>query len=733
MNKVASTMKNKIYSAIALSLLFTAGASTAQDSGRPLFRDPSQPIEKRVHDLVGRMTLEEKATVLNHKNKGIPRLGIPMWGGWNQTLHGVWSTQPTTLFPAAIAMGATWDPDLVHTIADAMSDEGRALYNAGAEGPHDLKHGLVFRSPVINIDRDPRWGRIQEIFSEDPYLTGRMAVSYVKGLQGEDVNHLKLAATLKHYAVYNVEDGRKHGDAQVDDRNLMEFYLPHWRTAVMEGHAQSIMSSYNRINGVPLAVNHRMLTEILRGKWGFDGFVTDDLAAVSLLTAGQPESPTRLKEIGQRFSEDPVVSAAAAIKAGNDSDDEEFQENIPKAMQRGLLTMKDVDQAVSRVMRVGFRLGVFDPSTPYDKIKMDVVRSQPHLDLARRAAEESMVLLSNRMHFLPLQQDKIKSVAVIGPAGDQDYETGNYYGKPFRKVGVTQGLQKLLGPGVKVQYEKGASFKDPADADMLRRATDLARNADVVILCLGTNLTIEAEGLDRRDLHLPGDQQRLMEAVYAANPKTVLVLQNAGALGVGWAADHLPGILEAWYPGEDGGTAIAQALFGKINPGGHLPYTMYANLNGVPPSKEYDVSKGYTYQYFKGAPLYAFGHGMSYTEFAYSHISVSAPKVSAKGMVTVSFDVTNTGDREGSDVAQLYTHQRRSVTYQPISTLRNFKRVRLKPGETQHVSFELKASQLAYYHVKTASFAVEPGKFDLMVGSASDAIKLYSELEVSNG
>lgn len=726
-------MKKKFCSVIALSFFVMVGTSTAEESDRPLFRDPTQPIEKRVQDLVRRMTLEEKATVLNHKNNGIPRLGIPMWGGWNQTLHGVWSTKPTTLFPAAIAMGATWDPALVRSIADAMSDEARALYNAQVEGPHVQKAGLVFRSPVINLDRDPRWGRVQEIFSEDPYLTGRLAVPYVLGLQGEDENHLKLAATLKHYVVYNVEDGRKHGDAEVDDRNLMEYFLPHWETAIREAHAQSIMSSYNRINGVPSVANHRMLTDILRGKFGFDGFVTDDLGAVGLLTAGLPETSRRLEEIGQRFSEDPVVSTAAAIKAGNDSDDEQFQENVPKAVKRGLLSMKDVDQAVSRVMRVGFRLGVFDPSTPYDNIKMDVVRSQPHLALARRAAEESMTLLANKMHFLPLDGGKIKSVAVIGPAGDQEYETGNYYGKVFRKVGVTQGLRQVLGTGVKVQYEKGTSYKDPADAEMLRRAADLARNSDVVILCLGTNLDIEAEGLDRRDLRLPGDQQRLMETVYAANPKTVLVLQNAGALGVGWAVDHLPGILEAWYPGEDGGIAIAEALFGKINPGGHLPYTMYANLNGVPPSKEYDISKGYTYEYFKGAPLYAFGHGLSYTDFTYSHMSVSAPKVSSTGSVIVSFDVTNTGDRDGSAVAQLYTHQRRSVTYQPISTLRNFKRVWLKPDETAHVSFELKASQLAYYHEKTAGFAVEPGMFDLMVGNASDAILLRSELEVTNG
>ena len=303
------------------------------------------------------MTLEEKAEQLNHMNTGIPRLHVPAWGGWNQTLHGVWSKEPTTLFPAAIAMGATWDPALIHTITGAMGDEGRALYNTGAEGPRS-KHGLVYRSPVINVSRDPRWGRVQEVFSEDPYLTGRMAVAYVKGLQGDDPHYLKLAATVKHFAVYNVETERQRHSANVDERNLMEYWLPHWKAAIMEGHAQSVMSSYNAINGVPDAVNKYLLTDILRGKWGFDGFVTDDLGAVRLLVAGH------------HITEDPVVATALAIKAGNDSDDTEFQTNIPLAVKRGLLTTADVDRALTRVLRVGFRLGAFDPpdDNPYSKI-----------------------------------------------------------------------------------------------------------------------------------------------------------------------------------------------------------------------------------------------------------------------------------------------------------------------------------------------------------------------------
>jgi len=715
---------------VLLGALLCAAASVAfaQGSDKPAFRDTSLPMENRVADLVHRLTLEEKAAQLNHLNTGIPRLGVPMWGGWNQTLHGVWSKQPTTLFPVPIAMGATWDPELVKTVASVMGDEGRALYNAQADGPRS-KHGLVFRSPVINISRDPRWGRIQEVFSEDPLLTGRMGVAYVQGLQGDDPKHLKLAATLKHFAVNNVETGRQHLSAEVDDRNLMEFWLPHWKMSVMEAHPQSIMSSYNAINGTPDAVNHRLLTDILRKQWGFDGFVTDDLGAVALLTDSRPGAI----EPGQRFSEDPVVATAAAIKAGNDSDDQEFERNIPLAVKRGLLTVADVDRALSRVLRVGFRLGAFDPpqNSPYAKIGMDVVRAPQHLELALKTAQESLVLLKNAANFLPLKTDAIHSVAVIGPAGGQNYETGNYYGTPARKISPLDGLKQLLGPQVSVSYEQGTGFIDVADPAAIARAAELAKKSDVAILFLGTNLQVEAEGRDRRDLNLPGAQQQLMEAVFAANPRTVLVMMSAGPVAVGWAHDRLPAILQAWYPGEAGGTAIARALFGLDNPGGHLPYTIYANTDGVPPQNEYDVSKGYTYQYFKGVPLYPFGHGLSYTRFKYSNLALSASSASVSGQTQVSFDVTNVGDRAGSDVAQLYSHQIKSVTYQPIKTLRAFKRVTLDPGQSTRISFALPVSQLSYYDIRKAKFAVEPGNFDLLVGSSSDDIRLRARLQVS--
>jgi beta-glucosidase len=392
-----------------------------------------------------------------------------------------------------------------------------------------------------------------------------------------------------------------------------------------------------------------------------------------------------------------------------------------------------VDRALARVLRVGFRLGAFDPPemNPYSKIQADVIRSPEHLKLSLQTALESMTLLSNRNSFLPLKRETIKSIAVIGPAGDTAFETGNYYGTPARKVTPLQGLKEALGSDVKVEYEQGAGFIETADPSMIARAVDLARRSDVAILFLGTNLKVEAEGKDRRNLDLPGAQQQLMEAVYAANPKTVLVLMNAGPLAVNWANDHLPSILDAWYPGEAGGIAIAQVLLGDYNPGGHLPYTVYASLDGVPPQNEYDVSKGFTYLYFKGVPLYAFGHGLSYTQFRYSNLKLSQIRTSATGQVEVSFDLQNTGSRAGSETAQMYVHQAKSNVVQPIKSLRGFQRVMLDPGETKHVTIPLPASQLSYYDVVTHRFIVAPTTFNVMIGSSSDDIRLRANLEVN--
>ena len=706
--------------AVVVAFVLLCGYASAQPSPPPVYLDLSKTSDQRIADLISRMTLEEKAAELNHMTTENPRLQIPPWGGWNQALHGVWSKQPTTLFPAPISMGATWDPELIQTDSSAISDEARALYNIGAVGPRSV-HGLVYRSPVINISRDPRWGRIQEVFGEDPFLTGRMAVASVKGLQGSDPNYLKVAATLKHFAVNNVETNRQRLSATVDERNLMEYWLPHWKAAITEGHAQSVMASYNAINGAPDAINKHLLTDILRGQWGFDGFVTDDLGGVNLLVTAH------------HITEDPVEATAQAIQAGCDSDDVQFQTNIPLAVRSGRLPMADVDRALTRVLRVAFRLGVFDPPdrNPYSKVPISVIRSPEHLRLSLQTALESMTLLVNRKDFLPLSKSAIKSIAVIGPAGDTAYETGNYYGTPARKVSPLEGIRKMLGPSSHVEYEQGAGFVEAADPAAIARAAELARRSDVAVVFLGTNLKVEGEGHDRRDLNLPGAQEQLLEAVYAVNPKTVLVLMNAGPLAVTWANDHLPALLDAWYPGEDGGTAVAEVLFGEYNPGGHLPYTVYANLNGVPPQNEYDVTKGFTYMYFKGVPLYPFGHGLSYTQFKYDNLKLSETEISSTNEIEVSFDVTNTGSREGSDVPQLYVHQITSDVVQPIKSLRGFQRLMLRPGETRHIKIRLPASGLSYYDTTRKQFIVAPGAYQVMIGASSEDIRLRGQLWVT--
>jgi beta-glucosidase len=705
--------------AAALVLLSSALPLLHAQNAAPRYLDPSQPIETRVADLISQMTLEEKAAELNHLSSRNDRLRIPAWGGWNQTLHGVWSKRPTTLFPTAIGMSATWDPVLIHTITDAMADEARALYNIGADGPR-AKAGLVFRSPVINISRDPRWGRIQECFGEDPYLAGRITVAYVRGLQGDNPKYLKLAATLKHFAVNNVETDRHALSATVPERILMEYWLPHWKAGIVEGHAQSVMASYNQLNGVPNIANKYLLTDVLRGLWNFDGFVVSDLGGVNSSLVG-----------GAHITDKIEVAAAKAIEAGCDLDDDFYEKNLPGAVRSGMISEAVVNLALTRVLRVAFRLGVFDPpdSVPFSKIGADVIESQPHRDLALKTALESMVLLRNQNNFLPLDRSKLKSVAVIGPQADV-FETGNYFGAKPRVVGPLEGLRAKLGSVVRVEYAKGSDIFEPAKTGEIEEAAALARKSDVAILFLGTNLRVEAEGRDRKSLDLPGSQEQLLEAVYAANPKTVAVIMSGGPVSVKWASQNIPAILAAWYPGEEAGTALANVLFGDYNPAGRLPYTVYDSLDQIPPQDEYDVTKGFTYLYFTGKPQFAFGHGLSYSTFRYSGIKVTPAATTADGKVTVSLDVQNTGARAGDEVVQLYVHERESSVKRPARELRGFQRIALNSKEKKLVTFTLPASELAFYDVASKKFVVKPGAFDIMVGGSSQDIRLKDSVLV---
>jgi beta-glucosidase len=709
---------------------------------QPLYLDPAQPVDRRVDDLIPRLTLEEKAALLCTTAPAIERLKIPVMNGWNQSLHGVVWTKPTTMFPVNIGMAATWDTPLIHDVAAAIADEARAVYNywptvSGTTQPSNngqvmtvtgsgerLRHnGLVYRSPVINISRDPRWGRIHEAFGEDPFLTSRMTVAYVKGTQGDGAKYLKLAATLKHYAVNNQEKDRTSLSAEVNERMLMEFWLPHFKAGIVEGQAQSIMSSYNALNGVPNAENKLLLTDILRTKWKFDGFVVPDSGAVARLVTAHKKYTT-LEE-----------AAAKTILAGSDLDNLEYPAALPKAVAKGFLTEKDIDQSLRRVLKVRFRLGEFDPPemVPYSKIPPSVIDSAEHRELAARTARESIVLLTNKNGFLPLDKSKIKTVAVIGPHGDRALMGIGYTGLASKFVKPLEGVKNKVAPGTEVLYAQGSDIIEAPNQDAsFTEAAAIAKRADVAILFVGLSNQLEREGLDRVEIGLPPVQEALVKAVYAANAKTVVVLLNGGPVGVKWARDNVPAVVDMFYAGEEGGNAVADVLFGNYNPGGRLPYTVYESAAQLPPMTEYDVTKGFTYLYFDGQPVYPFGHGLSYTSFKYSNLNVSTRWIPGNGQVSVRVEVQNSGNRAGDEVVQLYVHDLHARVKRPFKELRGFERISLKPGEKKTVSFSLPAEKLAFWDVGKKAFVVDPGAFEVSVGSSSNDIRAKAQFEVTS-
>ncbi len=716
-------------------LLASFGLWAATPATEP-FRNPSLPLEQRLDDLIGRLTLEEKAILLNHRGPTIERFNIRS-DQWNQCLNGVKWDRPTTLFPTCIAMAATWDVDLVqHEIARVLSDEARAIYNGwhldpNAPGEHK---GLIYRAPVINIGRNPYWGRNHEAWGEDPFLVGRMAVAYVKGLQGDDPRHLKLAATLKHYAVNNVETDRQKLNVIVPERWLREYWLPHFRDAVVEGRAQSLMASYNAINGTPNNINRWLLTDLLKHEWQHEGFVVSDLGGVRTMVAGHAAGKMTY-----------VDAVAQSVMAGCDFSDKEYQENIPAAVREGKLTLARLDDAVRRVLRTRMKLGEFEPfdSVSYARISPAVIASVPHRAVALKTAQESIVLLKNN-GLLPLDRSALKRVAVIGPLADVTL-LNNYSGKPGLTVTALRGIRNRVGLGIEVvtargcevvrqeeiKTKTGTTLGKIDDGSGIPAAVALARTSDAVIVCVGTDRWVEHESRDRTNLGLTDRQEELVLAVLAANPRTIVVQMSAGPLTVPALAARVPAMLQAWWGGEEAGHALADVLFGSVNPAGRLPHTVYASEAQVPPLAEYDISKGFTYLYVRGAPLYPFGHGLSYTTFAYSNLKLSRPKIRADGAVDVSVDITNTGQRTGDEVVQLYVHDVASTVTRPVKELRGFQRITLQPAEKRTVSFALPAAKLAYWDERTHAFFVEPGSFEIMVGASSADIRTRAVLEVA--
>lgn len=868
-------------------------AAGAKGAGQAVYMDTRRSFEDRAADLVAHMTLDEKISQLQNDAAAIPRLNVPAYEWWNEALHGVARAGLATVFPQAIGLSATFDPKLMHEVATAISDEARAKHQeAERRGQHARYQGLNFWSPNINIFRDPRWGRGQETYGEDPFLTGRMGVAFVTGMQGDDPKYVKAGATAKHYAVHSgPEPSRHHFDVHPSEADLYETYLPAFRALVQEGHVSSVMGAYNRVNGVSASASPRLLHDILRQDWGFKGYIVSDCDSVDDIYKQHNSAKS------------PEEAAAMALRAGLDLDCGHAYAALAGAVKQGLVTQAQVDTAVRRVMLARMQLGMFDPpaQVKWAQIPYSVNQSAQHDELALRVAESSLVLLKNDA-VLPLSRN-LKTVAVIGPTADDTVALlGNYFGTPSAPVTVLQGIRNAVRSGTKVVYARGADlvegreepratpviesqylrpsadssahglkgeyfrgrdfegqpvvsrtdarvafrwdrgsptddlvaqgqlpadqalpndnfcvrwtgqllppvsgryelavgaddgfrlyvngkvlidnwhlnprmqsqsafldlqagkaydirleyFEDIRDAevrlawqlpgakDPFNAALEAARSADVVVFVGGLSGDVEGEemkvsfpgfaGGDRSDLRLPGSQEKLLEAIQATGKPVVLVLTAGSALAIDWAQEHIPAILLAWYPGQRGGDAVADALFGGTNPGGRLPVTFYKALEKLPAFDDYNM-KGRTYRYFEGEPLYPFGYGLSYTKFEYSGLKVDKRLVGDSDRIQVSADIKNVGERAGDEVAQLYVRELDPPVRRAEKSLRGFQRVSLRPGETRHVTFTLVPKEdFTHYDVEHERYAVNQGNYELQLGASSRDIKLKSSVAVN--
>jgi beta-glucosidase len=715
------------FATVALALAAsTAGAQT------PDYLNQDLSFAARVRDLVGRMTLEEKVSQMKDVAPAIDRLGIPAYNWWNEALHGVARSGPATSFPQAIGLAATWNDTLIFRMASVISDEARAKYQEYLRNNrHDRYGGLTFWSPNINLFRDPRWGRGQETYGEDPFLTGRLAVQFIHGMQGDDPKYFKTIATVKHFAVHSGPEPLRHTfDATPSERDLRESYLPQFAAGIREGGAYSLMCAYNRLDGKPACGSDLLLKDILRGEWAFPGYVVSDCGAIN--------------DIYQRHR---VVATAAeaaalAVKSGTDLECGGVYSALVDAVHQGLITEAQIDSSVSRLFMARMRLGMFDSTdrVRWAQIPFNSLDQPSHRDLAREVARESIVLLRNQGGVLPLRKD-LHTLAVIGPNADQPgVLLGNYNGSPSDTISPLRGIRAAVAKRTRVVYAEGTYLANGVpgrdtlpSATLEAEALKAARRADAVVLVLGLTNQLEGEemrvqvdgfrGGDRTSLDLPASQERLLESVTALGKPTVLVLMNGSALAVNWAARHVPAIVEAWYPGQAGGAAIADVLFGDYNPAGRLPVTFYRSVDDLPPFDNYSMA-GRTYRFFDGPPLYPFGHGLSYTTFAYDSLRVSADTLAVDGTDTVRVNVTNTGRRAGDEVVQLYVQHVASAVPRPRQDLRGYQRITLAPGETRTVTFPLAATSLAYWNVTTHAWTIEREPIRLEVGASSADIRL---------
>ncbi|MBS1602646.1 MAG: glycoside hydrolase family 3 C-terminal domain-containing protein [Bacteroidetes bacterium] len=698
-------------------ILFTTLTGTAQP-----FRDPSLPQQARVNDLLSRLTLEEKAELLGYRSKAVDRLSIPAYNWWNEALHGVARAGEATIFPQAIGMAATFDNDLLHQVSNAISTEARAKYNLStAAGRREQYMGLTFWSPNINIFRDPRWGRGQETYGEDPYLTATMGSAFIKGLQGNDPHYLKASACAKHFAVHSGPESNRHTfDAIVDEKDLRETYLYAFKRLVDSG-VESVMCAYNRVNGEPCCSGPTLLHHILRDEWHFNGHVVTDCGA--------------LDDIFQRHKAlpGPVETAAAAIKAGVDLDcSTVLQKDVLEAVQKGLLTKQDVDSALAALLRTQMRLGFFDDRSkvPFSGYGADSVHNASHIALARTMATHSMVLLKNDNKTLPLKTPN--SLMIVGPNSFSfDALSGNYHGVSSHMVTFVEGITAAAGPGVHIEYDQGCDYKDTVHFG----GTWAASNCEVTVAVLGLTPVMEGEegdaflaahGGDRTDLSLPQAHIAFLKALRKSIGKKplILVITAGSAIDLSAVEPYADAIILAWYPGEQGGNALADIIFGKVSPSGHLPVTFYRSLGDLPDYKDYGM-KGRTYRYYNGPVQFPFGFGLSYANFNYAWRQQPKKAYTPKDSISFSVTIGNTSNIDADEVVQAYIEYPTGERM-PIKELKDFRRVSIPSGGSRTVEMSIPASELQKWDLSTGKWRLYKGEYKLVLGSNSRDEKLQA-------
>jgi beta-glucosidase len=691
------------------------------------YKDPSLPLEARVEDLVSRMTLEEKMSQMIYDAAAVERLDIKKYNWWNECLHGVARAGTATVFPQAIGMAASFNEELLHDVADTIADEARAKYNqAQKKSDYGIYKGLTFWTPNINIFRDPRWGRGQETYGEDPYLTGRLGVAFIKGLQGDHPKYLKAAACAKHFAVHSgPESERHHFDAVVNKKDLRETYLPAFRDAVKEGKVEAVMGAYNRVNGEPACASEELMENILRGEWNFDGHYVSDCGAIEDIY------------LRHEVQDSPEEAAAMAVNKGCDLNCGRVYESMKIAVEKGLLTEETIEKSVKRLMKTRFKLGMFDPEeeVPFNEIPFEANDSKENRELARETARQSIVMLKNQDDILPLNKEKLDSVAVIGPNADsQPVLIGNYSGKASKYITLVDGIHNAVDDQTRVYYAEGCDLRttEPSywgnqpDAGFAE-AVSIAEKSDVVIMCLGISPELEGEegavansdgGGDKIDIALPGMQEELLAAVAETGKPIIAVITNGSPVELNSVDQKAEAVLEAWYPGEEGGNAIADILFGDYNPSAKLPVTFVRSMDQLPDFRDYSMQNR-TYRFMESDPLYPFGFGLSYTDFEYSELKLSADSFAAdeEAEITLSAKIKNTGKVKGTEVVQLYLKDLESSVSVPKYELRGIERVELTPNEAKTVEFKLKPRDFALIN-EDGKAVLEAGEFEVYLGGS---------------